>query len=574
MCYPVIQGTADTTSTVSHTNIDQTIEFCANAFESVHPEDRAKVLDKVATAIGENCGNEANVPSLSDSEVESRVDALRESLDPEEKKVLDFIRARRGLKTSETLDIDHFTTNVIDGMAPHLERGNLTLVSYCVYSMPHLLFYIFTLSSFLSVCAGFSFSALGDPKRPLSFSDNSDTQVIMGPDHQYKAVAYFVNWAIYGRNHQPQDLPAENLTHVLYAFANIRPETGEVYLTDTWSDTEKHYPSDSWNDTGNNVYGCIKQLFLLKKKHRHLKVLLSIGGWTYSCNFAKPASTHEGRSTFAKSAVRLVKDLGLDGLDIDWEYPKDDAEARDYVHLLAETRKELDAASHHHRHQNQSKFLLTVACPAGAHHYEKLRLKTMDAYLDFWNLMAYDYAGSWDSHAGHQANLYPSHAKPSSTPFSTAKAVEFYASRGVHPSKIVLGMPLYGRAFTATDGPGQAFSGTGEGSWEQGVWDYKALPKEGAKEYADEKVGASWSYDEGARVMVSYDTLGMAKKKVEFVKEWGLGGGMWWESSGDKSGDGSLIGTVVKGLKHMDESPNSLEYPESKYDNLRDGMPG
>ena len=180
----------------------------------------------------------------------------------------------------------------------------------------------------------------------------------------------------------------------------------------------------------------------------------------------------------------------------------------------------------------------------GPSKFQIMHLRSMNQYLDFFNLMAYDYAGSWDATSGHQANLYHSTSNPASTPFSTAAAIMHYLSQGIPASKVVLGMPLYGRTFENTQGVGEAYSGVGAGSWENGVWDFKALPHAGAVEYLDQEAGASYSFDAAKGTLVSYDTLEMTKVKLDYVHATGLGGTMWWESSADKSGAESLLEMV------------------------------
>lgn len=166
-----------------------------------------------------------------------------------------------------------------------------------------------------------------------------------------------------------------------------------MHLSDTWADTDIHYPGDTWNDPGDNLYGNFKAIYKLKKAHRHLKLLLSIGGWTYSPSFHPIVIDPHKRKTFVETSIKLLEDLGIDGLDIDYEYPSNDEEAQGYVSLLKELRAALDrhAAEKHANYR----FLLTIAAPCGPDHYRKLHIKEMDKYLDFWNMMAYDFGRYW-----------------------------------------------------------------------------------------------------------------------------------------------------------------------------------
>ncbi|KAE8138146.1 glycoside hydrolase superfamily [Aspergillus pseudotamarii] len=362
------------------------------------------------------------------------------------------------------------------------------------------------------------------------------------PENGYISMAYYANWAIYN-DHYLQHIPVDKLTHVLYVFANI-------------TETDK-----------DNVYGCIKQLGLLKQKNRRLKVLLSIGGYTNSQSWAGILQADANRKNFAQSAVKLMHDVGFDGLDIDWEYPKIDS-AKDMVALLKEVREELDRCSNEHANGNH--FLLTIACSAGASNYKVLPTSEMDQYLDLWNLMAYDYVGSWVNTTGHAANLYPNTSNPETTPSSTDDAIKFYTSNGVSPKKIVLGMPLYGRSFINTAGLGQPYVDVGTGMGDAGIWQYKVLPLANAKVVELPMTGASYSYDEKTKMYVSYDTMNMTIFKVGYINTKGLAGGMWWETSMDRVGEHSLIGTLVRelgGTDALQKSENHIDFSWSKYAN-------
>lgn len=421
-----------------------------------------------------------------------------------------------------------------------------------------------------SLALGVSASAVQDIG-PFTYTDTSPESVSDAKSHvvQKRAngkvqAAYFSNWGIDGANFQPTDIIPSDLTHIIYAFADVNPSSGSIFLTDPYADEQKHFPGDTWGESGNNIYGCLKQMYLLKLAHRTFKVLLSVGGWTYSQGGHFAFVTNPTlRATLIASAIQLIKDYGFDGIDIDFEYPSGTAQGRTFANLLTELRSALDGLAK--SNGDTVPYQLTAAVPASYEQYASLPVAQMDSALNYWNLMAYDYAGSWSSWADNQANIHGG----TRTNVSTHQAIKWYLSQGATASKINMGIPLYGRSFGNTAGLGQSFNGVGSGT---DIYSYKVLPLSGARVFENTTDVTSFSYDARKRQLVSYDTPHIAALKANYVQANGLAGSMFWELSMDKKGSDSLVGATAGVYGGLDQTPNHIHYPNSKWDNIRNNM--
>lgn len=360
-----------------------------------------------------------------------------------------------------------------------------------------------------------------------------------------KIVGYFIEWGVYDRNYHVKDIPAEKLTHINYAFAKI--VDGECALFDSYAAIDKAYPGDK-PDAG-VLRGNFNQLIQLRKKHPHLKTLISVGGWTLSGPFSDVALTEESRTKFAKSCVAFIKKYGFDGVDIDWEYPggggmkpntyrKEDKP--NYTLLLAELRKRLDQAGK----ADKRNYLLTIAAPAGPRNIANLEIDKIHPHLDWLNLMTYDFHVSWDASAHFNAPLYAIKNDPAqdevSKKLNVDAAVRTYLAAGVPPEKVVVGVSFSGRGWAGvgkeSNGLFQAKKSIPKGTWEEGIFDYKDL----AKNYIDkfqrhwhDEAKVPWLYDQKFGLMISYDDPESLKIKAQYVRDKKLGGVMCWELSAD-----------------------------------------
>ena len=325
--------------------------------------------------------------------------------------------------------------------------------------------------------------------------------------------------------------PATQITHVNYAFANVRD--GRVV---------EGFARDAEN---------FKTLAALRRTHPHLKVLVSVGGWTWSGGFSDAALTSTARRRFVDSAVDFVVRHDLDGADIDWEYPGlpgygnvHRAEDRqNFTSLMRELRAALDARGR----RMKRAYLLTLAAGASSDFLAHTEMDRVARVADLVNLMTYDFlVPPGDGVAGHHANLYASAADAKGQ--SADRAVRAFLAAGVPADRLVLGVPFYGRAWTIAEGEGPYGPGTAPG--DRVDTSYGALAaalRQGAfVRRFDAQAHAPYLWEASRRLFVTYDDPESLALKAAYVRRHGLRGMMFWELGDDPTG--ALLEAIHCGL--------------------------
>jgi chitinase len=391
-----------------------------------------------------------------------------------------------------------------------------------------------------------------------------------------------VQWATYARHYEPADIPAARLTHINYAFVELR-DTGELYSIDPYADFQKVYPAknglpaQTWEQAENLRAGNFGRLRDLKLLYPNLKVLVSLGGWGWSGPFSGVAADPVKRAAFAASCAAWVAEQGMDGIDIDWEFPAL-ADRDNFTALLQAVRAALEAQGQ----QDGKPYYLSVATASSAANLVGCDIPAVAAAVDWINLMTYDYHGStWETTTGFNTPLYadPTDPFPDKDAFNVNWTVNAYLTGGAPAGKLNLGLALYGRSWEAASDlnhglfqTGQAGPNTGvDGNWENGVFDYwrvVQLSQDGQhNRYWNDSSKVPYLYGPNITaglsggMFVSYDDTRSIREKVNYLNSKGLGGAMFWELSGDVrnlSDPHSLIALVSKGLSGAAALPGAL----------------
>ncbi|XP_012271912.1 probable chitinase 10 [Orussus abietinus] len=358
----------------------------------------------------------------------------------------------------------------------------------------------------------------------------------------YKVVCYYTNWSQYRTKtgkFMPEDIQPDLCTHIVFAFG--------------WLKKNKLTSFESNDETKDGKVGLYERIGNLKKENPSLKILLAIGGWSFGTQkFKDMSSSRYARQTFIYSAIPYLRDRDFDGLDIDWEYPKGGDDKKNYVLLLKELREAFEAEA---QERKKSRLLLTAAVPVGPDNVKSgYDVPAVASYLDFINLMAYDFHGKWERETGHNAPLFASSLDSEwQKQLSVDHAADMWVRLGAPKEKLIIGMPTYGRSFTLSNpnawkihSPASGGGKAGEYTKESGFVAYYEICEM-------LRSGAAYVWDDEMKVpylvhgdqWVGFDDERAIRNKMHWLKSKGYGGAMVWTVDMDDF-NGTVCGANVR----------------------------
>lgn len=336
----------------------------------------------------------------------------------------------------------------------------------------------------------------------------------------YKIIAYAT-----GKAETIKQYPIAKLSHIIYSFLKIQNDT----LTFHNNDQRKN----------------LEELIALKKEHPKLKIMVSIGGWSGCAPCSDLFSTAEHRKNFAKTTVALFKQYGIDGLDLDWEYPAiegypghkyDATDKNNFTELIKTLREEMG-----------NEFLLTFAAGGFVKYLEQsVDWEIVMPIVDFVNLMTYDLVGGYAIVTGHHTPLHSYRSGQE----STSKCVNWLIDKKIPADKLIIGAAFYARVWENVPVAGHGLYQSGKFKRGVAFFDFENYFSDtsGYKYYWDKKAKAPYAYNASQQLFATFDDRRSVKQKSKFIRRKKLGGIMFWELIQDLK-QGGLVDEMYKKLR-------------------------
>ena len=361
--------------------------------------------------------------------------------------------------------------------------------------------------------------------------------IVLGLSVQARATQQVA--AYYDGGMAVSQIPAAQINDLIYAFGE--PNDAGVCTPPTAAQT-----------------GTFAALRKLRQEHPRLRLIVSIGGWDAAPQYSDIALSDRSRARFAASCVQafLVRQ-GLDGIDIDWEFPvhggmnKSRPQDRaDATALVREFRRRLDALGREkHRH-----YLLTVATPAGTWQQggaysvsDSYDLAALARSADWLNVMTYDMNTIFSPLSAFNTPLAADPRDPAPAPQRSVDnltgAVSYYESQGVPAAKIMLGMAFYGRGFNGVSPRDDGRYSKYTGGYEETPWKTirsQFLTSPDWVRHWSATAQAPWLYNAKQHIFFTYDDPTSLGFKADFARRQQLRGVMIWVLGEDDPGNNLL----------------------------------